>query len=769
VKDLEIENLGEFFEVPLWRQVWEQNLTYIIIFSVFLPLIILAMTFKDRLAKSRTMLNIIRYGILGVSFVYVGLILKAQPTTTNIIIILNSLKELHFPLGLFLMEPYIFLSFVFILITLLMWGRGVFCGWLCPYGAMLELLYKLYEWIFPKFSQKLRWSLPERVHWRLVYLKYLIFLVILGVSFYSFILSEYLTEIEPFRTFVLKLNRQWHFVLYFVILSIGSFIIYRAFCRYICPLGAALAVPSLFKRIPLIRLKRYDFCGTCKICARTCRPQAILSNGLINNRECLNCLDCQINFWDEDVCPVLIRQKKFEGQGSGGRGQEKKGQEGKVPIAHSPLSIALIGLTILFSLPSMVYAKTLTVGVDYKTIGDALKVAKDGDLIEVGEGEYREKLKIQKAVHLKGVNNPVISVQDGNIIEITRPGVIFEGFTLKYEGSAIASSSAGIYIAKGSDGAIVRNNNLLNVMYGVFSVSSRGIKIENNIIEGRKKLDINYRGNCINLTDTQEAHIIGNKLSNCRDGIYMEVSHDTKVVGNDITKSRYAMHTMWVDRGVFNKNVAYDNHVGIAIMYSKQSEVKDNVTCGNKTSGLLLIQALRSQISGNVIIGNTKGLFFYSSLYNMVLSNLIMNNNLGLHNWGGSEENSVNGNSFISNEVQVKYIASRKGQEWNNNYWSDYIGWDMTGDGIGDTPYESSSVIDHIFWRYPLAKVMFTSPSLQLLWMLERQFPLLKVPKVVDNKPSMVPLQKNWKELKAKYPYTPERYYGDIEKIQIVH
>lgn len=205
------------------------------------------------------------------------------------------------------MEPFIFLSFVFIFITLFLWGRGVFCGWLCPYGALIELLNKIYQKIFPKF----RIVFSEKTHSKLIYLKYIIFVVILGVSFYSFILSEYLTEVEPFKTFVLKLNRQWYFVLYFMILTIGSLIIYRAFCRYLCPLGAALAIPSFLGRVYLIKLKRYDFCRTCKICYRTCTSQAIRTDGLIDSRECLDCLDCQVNFWDEDICPVLIKQKRL--------------------------------------------------------------------------------------------------------------------------------------------------------------------------------------------------------------------------------------------------------------------------------------------------------------------------------------------------------------------------------------------------------------------------------------------------------------------------
>jgi len=174
---------------------------------------------------------------------------------------------------------------------------------------MTELLIRLYKKILPG----VRFSMPEKIHWKLVYLKYIVFLIITGVSFYSFILSEYLTEIEPFRTFVLKLDREWYFVLYFAVLTVGSMIVYRAFCRYLCPLGAALAIPSFLKTLPFIKLNRYDFCSSCKICGRSCHPQAITANGVIINRECFACLDCQVNFWDEDICPVLIKRKRTEG------------------------------------------------------------------------------------------------------------------------------------------------------------------------------------------------------------------------------------------------------------------------------------------------------------------------------------------------------------------------------------------------------------------------------------------------------------------------
>jgi NosR/NirI family nitrous oxide reductase transcriptional regulator len=173
--DYLLKGKREGIETIPWMQIWAERCETIGIYLGFLFLIFLVMLFKDRLARTRRALNMATYGVLIFSFLYVGLFIKAQPTTTNIVILLNGIKEGSFPLTLFILEPYIFLTFLFIFLTVLIWGRGVFCGWLCPYGAMVELLNRIYDRVFPK----LKLTLPEKVHRRLKYLKYIIFAVIL--------------------------------------------------------------------------------------------------------------------------------------------------------------------------------------------------------------------------------------------------------------------------------------------------------------------------------------------------------------------------------------------------------------------------------------------------------------------------------------------------------------------------------------------------------------------------------------------------------------
>lgn len=139
-------------------------------------------------------------------------------------------------------------------------------------------------------------------------IKYVVFLVIFAVSFSSIMAAFGLAEIEPFKTAItMKFMRNWQFVAYAAaLLAVGVFI-ERFFCRYFCPLGAALAIPARMRMFEW--LKRYRECGNeCHICARRCTVQAIHPLGQINPNECIHCLKCQANYYDPNVCIHVKRR-----------------------------------------------------------------------------------------------------------------------------------------------------------------------------------------------------------------------------------------------------------------------------------------------------------------------------------------------------------------------------------------------------------------------------------------------------------------------------
>ena len=200
------------------------------------------------------------------------------------------------------MDPLIFVLWSATAAALVFWARGAFCGWLCPFGALQEFAnlagrrLKLPQVTVP-------WGLHERA-WPI---KYMIFLGLFGASFYSLAAAEHWAEVEPFKTaIILKFIRDWPFVLYAVALVAGSLFIERFFCRYLCPLGAGLAIPARLRTFDW--LKRHRECGSpCQRCANECPVQAIHPDGHINPNECIYCMHCQELYWDEHRCPHMIQ------------------------------------------------------------------------------------------------------------------------------------------------------------------------------------------------------------------------------------------------------------------------------------------------------------------------------------------------------------------------------------------------------------------------------------------------------------------------------
>jgi len=288
-------------EEPLWLKIWKANVVSIGITSVALLVLTVIFFFQDALVRRPSVHIWVRRAYLSFTLIWLGWYANAQLSVVNVLTFTNSLIT-EFQWDFFLAAPLIFILWAAIAAALLFWGRGPFCGWLCPFGALQELTNNIAQWL--KVPQvKIPWGLHERL-WPI---KYIIFLGLFGLSLYSVALAEVVAEVEPFKTaIILKFVRDWPFVIYaLTLLSIGLFI-ERFFCRYLCPLGAALAIPGRIRTFEW--LKRWPECGSpCQRCAKECPVQAIHPEGQINVNECIYCMHCQELYHDDHRCPHMIQ------------------------------------------------------------------------------------------------------------------------------------------------------------------------------------------------------------------------------------------------------------------------------------------------------------------------------------------------------------------------------------------------------------------------------------------------------------------------------
>ncbi len=293
-------------EQAVWQRIWQRRAVEIAAFALLLVGVGVIYAMRDKLTrranrKNKWPVNAFKYTAWGLSIVFVGFGAMAQPSITQVLTWFHAVL-FRWDWALFLSDPFIFLFWIFIIVTVFLFGRGLFCGWLCPFGSLSEALHKIAHAVGLKRFQT---QLPRAWHDRLKWLKYVIFLGLLAVSMFSMVLAE----VEPFKTTFLVgvFNRPWPYGLFVAVLLGLSLFIERPFCKYLCPLGASLAMPSTFR---WWGLRRKMECNSCKACAAGCGAQAIDANGRIDHRECLHCLDCMVLYTDTTACPPLAKERK---------------------------------------------------------------------------------------------------------------------------------------------------------------------------------------------------------------------------------------------------------------------------------------------------------------------------------------------------------------------------------------------------------------------------------------------------------------------------
>ena len=288
----------------LWKRIWKDKSVEIGILGAMLLVLTGVFFFQFQATANARVFFWFRMGFLTFTLCFLGWYANAQLSVVNLLALINSLRS-GFTWDAFLMDPLVFIQWFAVAAALVFWGRGAYCGWLCPFGALQELTNRI-----ARAFKVPQWTLPWGLHERLWPLKYMIFFGLFGLSMVSLSMAETYAEVEPFKTaIILKFVRDWPFVVFAVAIIVANLFVERFYCRYVCPLGGALAIPARIRMFDW--LKRYHECGNpCQTCANECPVQAIHPTGEINPNECVDCLHCQVLYQSADKCPVVIRKIK---------------------------------------------------------------------------------------------------------------------------------------------------------------------------------------------------------------------------------------------------------------------------------------------------------------------------------------------------------------------------------------------------------------------------------------------------------------------------
>lgn len=403
-------------------------------------------------------------------------------------------------------------------------------------------------------------------------------------------------------------------------------------------------------------------------------------------------------------------------------------------------------LTILLVLMAgSVSARTIIVGKNklVTTLGQAIKMAKEGDTLLLNKGLYRENnIIIDKAIYLQGIDGPVLDGEYKNeILKLTGKNIAIRNIYFVNAGYSSMNDYAAIKIIDATN-VLVENNIILNASFAIHIANSTHSVVRNNMIIGTNKSE-HSSGNGIHLWKCDSMTVENNYIRGHRDGIYFEFVTGS-LIRNNISELnvRYGLHFMFSHSDTYQHNTFRNNGAGVAVMYSKNVRMENNLfdkNCGASAYGILLKDISDSHIEHNRFFQNTVAIHMEGSSRIEIAGNIFKGNGWAAKVQASCDDNNFYHNNFFGNSFDIATNGTKTLNRFYKNYWDKYDGYDMNKDGIGDIPYHPVSMYSMIVEQNPNSLMLLRSFMVSLLDKAEKAIPSLTPENLVDNQPLLKP------------------------------
>lgn len=394
-------------------------------------------------------------------------------------------------------------------------------------------------------------------------------------------------------------------------------------------------------------------------------------------------------------------------------------------------------------------------GERFDALAPALDAAEAGDTVTVsGRFDPESAVAVETPnVTVRGVGDrlPVVDgSSEGDVLVVNASGVTVERLWVRNSGYATADNDAAVWV----DGArsTVRDLRVTNTTFGVWVDGVANVTVANTTVVGRDEIaSRSDRGNGIQLWEATGARVVNNRITDARDGIYYSWASDVVARNNTLWDLRYGVHYMYSDRNRLENNTAFDNDVGYALMISDDLEIVNNTAVNNSGTsghGILVREVDHSTISGNDLVGNDNGIFYYNSQDDEFADNLVLANDVGVHLTAGSTDLRGHGNTFIDN-ADAMYAVVGEQVAWNatdrGNYWDDASTVDVDHDGVSEVRFQPEGTVERLTRDHPEVRVFSSSPAFDAVRLASRSVPLVETRGVVDHYPLESPAHDDWR------------------------
>ena len=267
--------------VETWAEILRPQALDLVMLTLFLTLVLVSFFRKSERLKVVALVAAV---------VYLGFVKSFLISIVNVFGVI----DWNLPIVKYNLTWYVFA--VFTVASTVLWGR-LYCGRICAFGALTQLM----DTVLPS---RWRYEVPVRLEQRAAWIKYGILALVVGYFVVSKDMSIY-RYVEPFWMFGLaESTAMW---LGLATLLLATVFVRNLYCRFLCPVGAAL---GLISTLTVFKIKRWSECNTCKICEKTCEWGAI-RGPIIVKTECVRCDDCERLYLDQQKCPhwIILRRK----------------------------------------------------------------------------------------------------------------------------------------------------------------------------------------------------------------------------------------------------------------------------------------------------------------------------------------------------------------------------------------------------------------------------------------------------------------------------
>ncbi|MFC5048456.1 nitrous oxide reductase family maturation protein NosD [Aquimarina hainanensis] len=410
---------------------------------------------------------------------------------------------------------------------------------------------------------------------------------------------------------------------------------------------------------------------------------------------------------------------------------------------HSFRYLCLLLFLFLIGSAKNTYAETFSVchSCTHTSIKETIASAHAYDTIYIQKGTYKEfDIVIDKPLSLIGKQYPVIDgEQQGEIITITSDHVTVDGLFIINVGISYTEDFAAIRVRK-SNHFTIRNIVLERLFFGIYIEKSNHGKIYHNKIIGNAVEEHNS-GNGIQLWYSHHIEIAHNFIQQVRDGIYLEFSNYCTIKNNTSTKNiRYGLHFMFSNDDSYDQNIFELNGAGVAVMFSRRIKMTNNFfrkNWGTASYGMLLKEINDAEIIGNTFEENTIGINIEGSNRIRYTKNNFITNGWAIKVRGACYTNTFTHNNFLYNSFDISYNSKLNDNLFDKNYWSNYTGYDLDKNNIGDVGYRPVKLFSYIVNRTPETIILLRSLFIDIIDFSEKVSPVFTPDKLIDQHPLM--------------------------------